>query len=941
MKNTARKFQNEESIKTIKDNLDVSTLNNFLITTPDKAIALIHYWEGKKHNATVTQKELLNIKIAKAEAIMERMLDLSLDIYDVDTVAWVDTNGFVPDQNVTDVLIDVAANADESKTKESEESSTEDAPILSIFTGDKEEKTPKLSDLANAVKALIRKGHFDSAKLMASQYLTVGNYVPKKEKQKPDKWSDAKIDSWIKDINNSLSEEKQPRKTEEPLIESSDAAAKGLTSGEVEKLRLLNIVIPDSIAGHQDYQSRRETLQRYLNMGEDLDTEEEMLKGVAKRIYDSQNGNKLPEVELAKLCKDINDLCTIFFAHRRYDEASVKEWHTAARKNLDLKHFKYLKAKEGVVLFPSKEKADTGSGKENKKEEVLANDKIPMSEIKTLLETIIENGGKFEDIKTHPEILKLVNKEILVHTNVPAMKFGKEEVLFSWLEVHFKEIQEKVNIKPATDAEIIEKATEVSKEKVNDTTDAEKFASLDNFMLLIETAAKNDVSIEDFIKEHESLIKDSKGQYKKLVSEPKNNNTTSSVILAGRKDLETWVTEVYKRFAKSETPIDTKEENKDINLVSSFKELVSKGKETLKKGISYDAFMVWLTNNLLNRKMKEQKAEKVFKTPEAIEIFAKNTFKEDLPAKTETTVVATEEVKYTVEDIKSAIVEDSKQKDASFPNLARDMRTLYLKSDIQINGKVPSVQDIMSTLEEWIKDSNPEMYNARQERKNKKKEEPEQQKLPLEETKVEETKTESTTEKTSEVVTETVENTDTVDAEHEIFEKVDVKSTHPDIWKIVEGFKTLDEVYNMAIEFHTGDNFNAALSMCLEIMPKIEASKNWTPEQIIDWYNKNILKAKTTETKEETKDVTASNDLLKEECFEELQNSTNKKSFKQAIADVLKKHEDNKEIRDAIINAIKTGNGSHTRQVGKMPDSEMHKMINNIKEKVGKFVNKD
>jgi len=856
MGNTVRKFQHEEAITTIKEKLDVTTLNNFLVTTPEKAISAINYWKNKMQNATDAQKVELSVKIAKAEALMDAMIDLSLDVYNVDAQQWLDNNGFTPNNDVKDVILEVAAKADEAN-----EETEGEGKILSIFDGSEEVKTPKLSDLADAAKQLLRKGNFDSAQLMASQYLSVGNYVPKKEKQKPEKWSEVKIASWLKDINANLLEESRKIKPEtsiEPKAEETkenNVVATGLTTTEIEHDRLLCKIIPTALAGHQDSESRRKNLESYLTRGNSLELETATLNLVAKRIYDARNGNKLPEDELAKLYADIEAFCKIFFKRRGYTEESVKAWREAATKELHLDHMKYLEPKDGIALFPEK--------KEDKK---------------TLIATRIQNGGIIDDVKSDPEILSLVNTQIHREKAAP-LNFEDQKALLSWIETFFDEVKSTLNIKVATDEELIAAIPEIKeedklaieKQEPLYIKEPDQYANLDDFLLLIETAAKNDVSVEDFLKEHQPLVMTSDKGVKKLVSSTKG----SSVKCSTEKDLVEWVEGVYERYSKSEESIPETKEDTDTELVSSFKELIPKGKELLSKGTAYGKFMEWLNKNLLNRRMKEQKPGKVEKSD--------NT--------------------YTTEDINSIIAEESKSEGMTFIILARMMHDLYVSNNIITDDKVLAIKDIIPLVEEIVRTSNPEMYEKRIVMHNRKQEE---------------------------------EKVETVEAESQIFEKVDLKEFDKDLYKTIEKFSTLDEVYNMAIELNGAGKFNEALSMCLETCPKVEDSKNWTSEQITDWFNKNILNAeeaenvetKTENVKEESKVV----NLSKE--FEQVSNCSNKQFFKKSIAAIMKEKGDSEEVRKNLFESIKNGKGSYTRKISKMPDGEIHSMFNSIKKKI-------
>jgi len=260
-------------------------------------------------------------------------------------------------------------------------------------------------------------------------------------------------------------------------------------------------------------------------------------------------------------------------------------------------------------------------------------------------------------------------------------------------------------------------------------------------------------------------------------------------------------------------------------------------------------------------------------------------------------------------------------------------KTETQKTRIKIEGEEVGLRGTDALTLAVIKDANPEMYkeviHRRAEMEARK---VGQKEIPFE-------KEVEVDEPIKGEVTDSVEEAEIVDTEHEVFEKIDVAAMDPELWKTIEKFTTVEEVYNQAIEFNEAGNFNAALSVCLIMFPKIEASKEWTPEYITNWFNLMVLKQ---EPKNVVVDEASNIEEIKEddvlgEEFNEIKSATNKHSFKKAISAILQSKEDNKLLRDQIINAINSGTGSHTRQVAKMPDGEKHKQINNIKEKIGKF----
>jgi len=976
--NTVRKFQNEEVINAIKKTLSVETINNSLINTPEKLILYADYWKRKSVGATKELAELCNLEIARAEATMLRMMDLTQDILEVQASAYIDTVGFTPDTSIKEVIKD----------------DKKDAKVVSIFSGDEIVETPKLSDLSIAVKQLLRKNSFDSAMLLATQYLSVGNYIPKKDKQAPIKWEEAKIASWIKDINNNLLEEKRDVSKEttviiEPVKGNEDVAAKGLTLDEVANLKSLKIISPKSIPGtNADYKALRNVLATWLTIGNTLNIEDEMLWTIGSKIHTLVTSNDDTKTkELIDNLASIDDFCTAFFKHRGYTKESIITWRDAIRKDKGVSNFKYLKVNKDIDPLKLPKSGISYEAIEKRiEEEVIAGkteidilkdleegilykeiigkdsstlmytklhtkdlvnrmyskyatravvaeplsigkNKIAIEEIKLLISTIIGNAGILDDVKIHPEILALLNKEIITTEKSPALKFGNETTLFPWIETIFNEINAKLGKVKAVD---IEKA-------VDERKDLPTF-SLDSMLTLVERACKEGITQQKFIEEQKDLVLSKDGKWKNLIkSDNKGNKTT--IMLTSQKDFEKWISEVYTIQEKLNTSVNTDSK------VDSFKELTEQGKKLLTIGTTYEKFIEWLNKNLLNRKMKEQKDGKEFKSPDAIANFAKNIFGELLPKSEKGTVEVVDITTRTdleAEEIDAYIAELSKGNNATFIQLTRLLHDMYVKNDILIEEEICTPKLAIEAIDEIIEISNPTMFAERKNRiearKQKNKDIPELKFI-------------------DKPVQGFVEAPKTEETEHHVFEKIHIETVDPGLWKLIKDFKTLNEVHNMALEYMEADKFDYALSMCLEVMPSIEDSKDWSSEQITMWFNTNVLNKTDKLGEDNTATIDQAGDVMQETQngpestenvgdvlsadsgsvdIQDLKKSKNKKSTKNAVIAVLTNRQDSPETRQLIIDTLKNATGSHARQVGNMPDAEIHKYINNAKIKLDK-----
>ena len=1089
--NTARElFLHNDTITKIVKNLDVSVLKDFLLTSPDSIILSIDYWEQKRlqPQATLAIKENCNMQIAKLEALLIHMSNLSCDIYEVPT-SMVDAVVLTPDLTVEAVLVDIA---DKSKVvtppvviKKVEPKvivaptapvnalagyKATDKGFVIIDNEGKETELPTMTQISAAARDLLKKGNYDSAHLLAANYLVHGKYVPK-EGKKVMEWTDEKVTSWLKDVNTTVTKDKKvqqpdskatvrpevaaalaklpdakgdstpPIGTEKPketteknssVPIADNVAATGFTITESDNLKLLDLMIPPSAFDKPDATSRRKRLNEVIHMSSTLEKEQELLNYIARKIT-AVTKSKMNEAALAGAYSNIDKFCTLFFAKRNYTTESIKAWRNVIRENLNVPHFEYLKVDDAIdpnnlakcetsyedllatatkelglkkthdELYTSMESKilyKMISNKDNTykynvytklhardfvdrvytmcsivpestvtTEEPVHTVELPettipankegldVSVVKKLLVQIAENGGEPSDAKSHPEILSLLGRKITIDAKAGSvLKFDTLETLQPWIIGLYSDIRKLVLTRLSANA-----AAKASNEKQTTTPVVEKesmIVDLDNLTTLCHFAASNDVSQEDFIKEHKDLVISKEGKYKTLKST--NGTSTTSIGLGGAVDFAKWVAEEYqiitdrKAAVRVDKPsvIDT-----SLKPAASMSEVQKHGMELLKQGITYEKFMEWMSNSLLDKLVIGQKPNKIFKTLDAVKIFAINTFGKNMPKPTidapvDTTApvivpdvvvpeaivppvivptIATEKVPLTLTQIKDVILEAASDEEATVLNLTIRAGKMCEEHKIKVVGKdgkerIANLQDAYTFVQNAIEEVYPEMMEAH---KKKLADSATKAKDQLTLDLVEETP--ATTATPTEIVEPVIPKT-----ENAVFEKVDMATKHPEIWAEALKFTNLDEVLSLVAQHYDAGKFNEALSLSLDLLPRIEASKTWNVDMIKDWFDKYVIPAPaavvTSEVKVTTKVAPAAKALtgeIKDSLYADVSKANNRKHEKNAVTAILALN-NSEDVKQKIVEAYKKGNNSYLRQLGKNSDKDLIAHVNNL-----------
>ena len=91
--NTATKqFEYNDMVVDIKQQLSIEIVRDFLVSTPEKAIQLIAFFEKRKLAGTLSPATIsaYDNKIKMAEAVLEQMLNVTVDVYHINVEASID-----------------------------------------------------------------------------------------------------------------------------------------------------------------------------------------------------------------------------------------------------------------------------------------------------------------------------------------------------------------------------------------------------------------------------------------------------------------------------------------------------------------------------------------------------------------------------------------------------------------------------------------------------------------------------------------------------------------------------------------------------------------------------------------------------------------------------------------------------------------------------------
>ena len=320
---------------------------------------------------------------------------------------------------------------------------------------------------------------------------------------------------------------------------------------------------------------------------------------------------------------------------------------------------------------------------------------------------------------------------------------------------------------------------------------------------------------------------------------------------------------------------------KETSSISSLNDVKPAGLKLIKEGGTKKDLLKWGQDNLLNRKMKEQAEDKdVFNTAEIVENFMKGMFsdffKEETPEETKD--------KKTADDLKNFIIAASKEEDATYIRVCKSAKDYMTENAIEIkNGD--------SSMFELVRENAVELYQAHLDKQS------------------------------------TARNA----SEEKVFVPEKISETIPEVWDKVKEFKTLGEIYAIALELCDAGDWQQALNITTELIKgeTIENTKEWTDDMITQWFDINVLKKKVPASIQEAEVVEEVEDLDKN--FKALQNANGGKSLRNAIIQILTDDEDSPELRKQIEQTIRGCKSNAGRRLAKASSSVIQGKINAAK----------
>jgi hypothetical protein len=885
-------------------------------------------------------------------------------------------------------------------------------------------------ELQGVVKSLLEEGKEEDARAYATEYLGKANYIPKKPGQKPIEWEENRISGWMNHLKTAVNDAK--RKAETKPNDNSDITPITEDSSKVTESESKDPA--DNLSVHRKMVSLRDnmvegSIHANIDNSSLTDEEKEVEKLVFKYDYKIISEGfatppdtrfkllnfSLPEKTLSDEIKKLDHLATkylelikmkdsnepteeelenveiangmvkLFFKHRGYKPEQIGYWTTGVKNAgtndglKEMNHFALL----GVprMFFEGETLAECKMSYKDIKESILDEEKVqgikdaiagtlvnvdgtfvqvytdlhadnfikehtelvkkeiaakeqeeaenavdtyPLGDFELLIETAVKSNVSLEDfMHDHKELLMKPNGEWrdLTDGDKETIAIDNEEMLKAWAEERHQvykaeydaelqnqkdngtvseEKDEAVDTIPEGDGEDNESGSE-EKAAANGEVRVE-YDKEDRIEIFHSVMDEKVLSYETFDELcQDDLIKDmlENGVVINAFDDP--NHKGKEVIFyssdkGSAKEFKNWLRAYHVKLHnenKEETPkisaVDTFEDG-SVRIHSfsqlqdqGFELFVDKEKGELFEGKTREDFIAWVAKNILNRKLDDQPDDSTVITDENMpKNIVEHMFgiKENQP-----------EVTMTEDQIELALIPMLKDKDVSLLTASKAYKDMTVKLGAEIS--LSKAFDYVKTkAEEHCPDKLKTLMERAEANRSRK-----------------------------------------------IFVEEKFSTKNPEDWEKLKGISTMQELHNSCKVYKDKDQWQTALALALEVVKQgnIPDTESWDKEKVKQWFNDTIM-TDPTDTKstvsEKKPDKTETIEIEPE--YEEVANASNPQKFKKAIFEILKNAEDQKIARAKVINAIKNGKGKHTKKVSKMPEGDMHKMLNNTLEKVEK-----
>jgi len=939
-------------------------VSNLTLKSVDEILLLHSHWTNEKQRASndKTFQAICDAEMNLLNDILRRKREISTQLYGAEYLKEPATYKLGPARKDSKAI--ETATPEEKETK---------VVTMNQIPGLGEKPDQKL--VAETVKSLLIEGKPKEAEILARKHYGKGDYTPKNPSNKAEAWSETKLLGWLKDLStrNKPGVVKETPKSDDPTI--SALKNRGLTDAEIEEFGKMGTTLDEetkaldnfSVAysdlakgGSEDVVEAELMLKAFflnrkyheVNIQKwiafimddnktDVDhweylgvpgREEGLLGGaplykeleeaVVEKIKNGMSKEQIigtfkPKITGKVVLDDKNanypmythlhatDFLELLFDENYTANKPTKTDQSKGEVGAQKGHTDKPLTKENVKTEPEEKKVTAPTEvKEPKSSPVQKEDSlkpISINDIKTCALKAVRNGGILDDV-----ILRLEERDVQtngIRTTDGDKVFENIEDLKEYLTPIFNEVENKYEA-----------------ERVN--------YPFGQMMAIIRQAEENDISIEDCVKDNVTLIKRKDGAYLKLISKDKDGKDLEPIIFKSDDDFKTFVTEKYAFFVekreakkladeKKLAEIAAKQENsKTVELQKKVDTRLEEAKTEKSEPIKTETPKEEKKFSIMDNMIEINDFKDIEKGKELIDMGATmedlkqwgraKLLNNQLPGMDEKSVYKTTElvdvfiegyfkghmdrkvaktVTLTKEDILNEITSRWEQEGANLSSVAK-----YMKEYLAENNHEMAINDLYAL----IKQVQTEVREA----------------LEVEET--------------------------------EVLNKV--SESDKDLWKIVENFTKIAEIYNQGKELCEAGDWQKGLSMALELIVdnnQITDAENWTDEQVVTWYNQNFKPASEEEGAEVEEAViveeksTDTEESKGEWDFSEVLKAGDKNIFKRSMQKFVEENDMTKECRDALVNAIKTeAKGSHTKKIGRdTPVAGIHTIINNTMRK--------
>ena len=316
----------------------------------------------------------------------------------------------------------------------------------------------------------------------------------------------------------------------------------------------------------------------------------------------------------------------------------------------------------------------------------------------------------------------------------------------------------------------------------------------------------------------------------------------------------------------------------EVSSITSLNDVKDAGMTLIEGGGSKEDLLQWGRDSLLNRQMKEQEDNAVFKTATAVDTFIRGMFSDFFKAG-EPEVI---EGKKTENDLKEFIVSASTEENASYISVCKAANTYATENAIEVKT---------GGLLKLVRETATELHQAHLDKNNASREE----------------------------------------SKDKVFVPEKISETAPTVWDKVKAFKTLGEIYAIDIELCDAGNWQQALNITTELIKggNIESTENWTDDMITQWFDVHVLKKEVPESTQEAEIIEEVEDLDKN--FKALQNANGGKSFRNVLIQILSENEDTPELRKKIETTVRGSRSNYPRKIAKLKSDVIQGKINAAK----------